>query len=157
VRLGAIGVLGVRLRPGSTGPQVVGYTMGPHPTGCWTLDGAWTSQFEQHLRAVLDYPLGQTTARARAVATVRLRSCHPGGMSMDERLHHLFAADPGVRVQLYGARFRVSGTSGRSGPGRDRYGHDIGQVTVLGDDPTDVRTRAALAARWLCDGKGSHD
>ena len=38
--------------------------MRPHNSGHWTMDGAVTSQFEQHLRAVLDYPLGRTDAIA---------------------------------------------------------------------------------------------
>jgi 5-(carboxyamino)imidazole ribonucleotide synthase len=60
-------------------------------------------------------------------------------MSIDERLHHLFAADPGARVHLYGKQVR---------PGRK-----IGHVTVLGDDPAVVRTRALRAARWLREGE----
>ena len=57
---------------------------------------------------------------------------------IDERLHHLFAEDPGARVHLYGKQVR---------PGRK-----IGHVTVLGTDPAQVRTRAQRAARWIADG-----
>jgi 5-(carboxyamino)imidazole ribonucleotide synthase len=60
------------------------------------------------------------------------------GMGLDERLHHLFADDPGARVHLYGKQFR---------PGRK-----LGHVTVVGDDLADVRARAQRAARWLADG-----
>ena len=56
-------------------------------------------------------------------------------MSIDERLHHLFAAEPGAKVHLYGKQIR---------PGRK-----IGHVTVLGDDLPEVRARAARAAGWL--------
>ena len=59
-------------------------------------------------------------------------------MGIDERLHHLFAADPGARVHLYGKQVR---------PGRK-----IGHVTVLGEDLSLVRARAARAARWLREG-----
>jgi 5-(carboxyamino)imidazole ribonucleotide synthase len=59
-------------------------------------------------------------------------------MGSDERLHHLFADDPGARVHLYGKPFR---------PGRK-----LGHVTVLGDDMDEVRLRACRAARWLADG-----
>jgi 5-(carboxyamino)imidazole ribonucleotide synthase len=62
----------------------------------------------------------------------------PGGMSIDERMHHLFAEDPGARVHLYGKRVR---------PGRK-----IGHVTVLGDDLELARKRAARAALWLREG-----
>jgi 5-(carboxyamino)imidazole ribonucleotide synthase len=61
-------------------------------------------------------------------------------MGIDERLHHLFAADPGARVHLYGKQVR---------PGRK-----IGHVTVLGDDMAVVRERATRAARWLQEGEG---
>lgn len=37
--------------------------MRPHNSGHWTMDGSTTSQFEQHLRAVLDLPLGATGCR----------------------------------------------------------------------------------------------
>jgi 5-(carboxyamino)imidazole ribonucleotide synthase len=62
-----------------------------------------------------------------------------GGISIDERVHHLFAEDPAARVHLYGKTVR---------PGRK-----IGHVTVLGDDLATVRARAARAARWLQEGE----
>jgi 5-(carboxyamino)imidazole ribonucleotide synthase len=114
--------------------------MRPHNSGHWTIEGARTSQFEQHLRAVLDYPLGQTAATAPAVAMANVLGGPEGGMPIDERVHHLFAADPGAKVHLYGKRVR---------PGRK-----IGHVTVLGDDPAAVRARAVRAARWLREGEG---
>ena len=97
--------------------------MRPHNSGHWTIEGARTSQFEQHLRAVLDYPLGETTLTAPAVVMANVLGGQSGGMSIDERVHHLFAADPGARVHLYGKQVR---------PGRK-----IGHVTVLGDDMAD--------------------
>jgi 5-(carboxyamino)imidazole ribonucleotide synthase len=114
--------------------------MRPHNSGHWTIEGARTSQFEQHLRAVLDYPLGETTPTAPVVVMANVLGGSPGGMGVDERLHHLFAADPGARVHLYGKQIR---------PGRK-----VGHVTVLGDDLASVRARAAAAARWLRDGEG---
>ena len=109
--------------------------MRPHNSGHWTIEGARTSQFEQHLRAVLDYPMGDTSLTAPVVVMANVLGGAPGGMSIDERLHHLFAAEPGAKVHLYGKQVR---------PGRK-----IGHVTVLGDDLDDVRARAARAARWL--------
>src|SRR4029079_12060950 len=72
--------------------------MRPHNSGHWTIEGARTSQFEQHLRAVLDYPLGDTALAAPAVVMANVLGGPAGGLTIDERLHHLFAHDPGVRV-----------------------------------------------------------
>jgi 5-(carboxyamino)imidazole ribonucleotide synthase len=137
--LGVVGLLAVELFETDTGIVVNELAMRPHNSGHWTIEGARTSQFEQHLRAVLDYPMGETSLTAPAVVMANVLGGEPGGMSIDERLHHLFAADPGARVHLYGKQVR---------PGRK-----IGHVTVLGDDLTTVRARAVRAARWLQEGK----
>ncbi|MEV6598097.1 5-(carboxyamino)imidazole ribonucleotide synthase [Actinoplanes sp. NPDC051346] len=133
--LGVVGLLAVELFETADGIVVNELAMRPHNSGHWTIEGARTSQFEQHLRAVLDYPMGETSLTAPAVVMANVLGGAPGGMTLDERLHHLFAADPGVRVHLYGKQVR---------PGRK-----IGHVTVLGDDMTSVRARAVRAARWL--------
>ncbi|MET8148939.1 5-(carboxyamino)imidazole ribonucleotide synthase [Actinoplanes sp. NPDC049668] len=137
--LGVVGLLAVELFDTGTGVVVNELAMRPHNSGHWTIEGARTSQFEQHLRAVLDYPMGETSLAAPAVVMANVLGGEPGGMSIDERLHHLFAADPGARVHLYGKQVR---------PGRK-----IGHVTVLGDDMAQVRARAVRAARWLQEGK----
>ena len=82
--------------------------MRPHNSGHWTIEGARTSQFEQHLRAVLDYPLGATALTAPVVVMANVlggpdRRAMPG---IDERVHHLFAADPALKVHLYGKQVR---------------------------------------------------
>ncbi|BCJ52137.1 N5-carboxyaminoimidazole ribonucleotide synthase [Actinoplanes sp. NBRC 14428] len=137
--LGVVGLLAVELFETADGLVVNELAMRPHNSGHWTIEGARTSQFEQHLRAVLDYPMGETSLAAPAVVMANVLGGPDGGMSIDERLHHLFAADPGVRVHLYGKQVR---------PGRK-----IGHVTVLGDDMTSVRARAARAARRLQEGE----
>ncbi|UQU63956.1 5-(carboxyamino)imidazole ribonucleotide synthase [Couchioplanes caeruleus] len=137
--LGVVGLLAVELFETGDGIVVNELAMRPHNSGHWTIEGARTSQFEQHLRAVLDYPMGETSLAAPAVVMANVLGGQPGGMSLDERLHHLFADDPGVRVHLYGKQVR---------PGRK-----IGHVTVLGDDMTSVRARAARAARRLQEGE----
>ena len=137
--LGVVGLLAVELFETDTGIVVNELAMRPHNSGHWTIEGARTSQFEQHLRAVLDYPMGETSLTAPVVVMANVLGGEPGGMSIDERLHHLFAADPGARVHLYGKQVR---------PGRK-----IGHVTVLGDDLASVRARAVRAARWLQEGK----
>ncbi|MFG1952141.1 5-(carboxyamino)imidazole ribonucleotide synthase [Micromonospora sp. NPDC048830] len=137
--LGVVGLLAVELFETPDGLVVNELAMRPHNSGHWTIEGARTSQFEQHLRAVLDYPMGDTSLAAPVVVMANVLGGEPGGMSIDERLHHLFAAEPGAKVHLYGKQVR---------PGRK-----IGHVTVLGDDLDDVRARAARAARWLREGR----
>ncbi|MEU1607806.1 5-(carboxyamino)imidazole ribonucleotide synthase [Micromonospora matsumotoense] len=138
--LGVVGLLAVELFQTDAGLVVNELAMRPHNSGHWTIEGARTSQFEQHLRAVLDYPMGDTALTAPVVVMANVLGGEPGGISIDERLHHLFAAEPGARVHLYGKQVR---------PGRK-----IGHVTVLGNDLDDVRARAARAARWLREGHG---
>ncbi|PTA45135.1 5-(carboxyamino)imidazole ribonucleotide synthase [Micromonospora sp. RP3T] len=136
--LGVVGLLAVELFDTPAGLVVNELAMRPHNSGHWTIEGARTSQFEQHLRAVLDYPMGDTSLAAPVVVMANVLGGEPGGISIDERLHHLFAAEPGAKVHLYGKQVR---------PGRK-----IGHVTVLGTDLADVRARAARAARWLQEG-----
>ncbi|MEU0076953.1 5-(carboxyamino)imidazole ribonucleotide synthase [Micromonospora tulbaghiae] len=137
--LGVVGLLAVELFDTPSGLVVNELAMRPHNSGHWTIEGARTSQFEQHLRAVLDYPMGDTSLTAPVVVMANVLGGEPGGMSIDERLHHLFAAEPGAKVHLYGKQVRP-----------DRK---IGHVTVLGNDLDDVRARAARAARWLQEGQ----
>ncbi|MEN3270840.1 5-(carboxyamino)imidazole ribonucleotide synthase [Pseudonocardia sp.] len=138
--LGVTGLLAVELFERTDGVLVVNeLAMRPHNSGHWTIEGSRTSQFEQHLRAVLDYPLGTTTPTAPAVVMANvLGAAHPPAMAMDERLHHLFARFPDVKVHLYGKT--------------ERPARKVGHVTVLGADMADVRQRATLAAEWLSAG-----
>ena len=142
VALEVVGVLAVELFETPDGLLVNELAMRPHNSAHWTIEGARTSQFEQHLRAVLDYPLGDTNLTAPAVVMANVLGGEPGGMAIDERLHHMFAAEPGAKVHLYGKAIR---------PGRK-----VGHVTVLGDDLEDCRRRAAKAAAWLMEGGDPH-
>jgi 5-(carboxyamino)imidazole ribonucleotide synthase len=135
--LDVVGLLAVELFETDAGLLVNELAMRPHNSGHWTIEGARTSQFEQHLRAVLDYPLGDTGLTAPAVVMANVLGGEPGGMSLDERVHHLFARDPGIRLHLYGKQSR---------PGRK-----LGHVTALGADLARTRERARAAARWLED------
>ena len=137
--LGVTGLLAVELfdTDGTAGGLVVNeLAMRPHNSGHWTIEGSRTSQFEQHLRAVLDYPLGATepTAPVAVMANV-LGAASPPSMSLDERLHHALARFPDVKVHLYGKTHR---------PARK-----VGHVTALGSRLDEVRARAMLAAEWL--------
>ncbi len=134
--LGVVGVLAVELFDTADGFVVNELAMRPHNSGHWTIEGAATSQFEQHLRAVLDYPLGATAPRAPAVVMANvLGAPQPPAMGPDERVHHLFARYPDAHVHYYGKQ--------------ERPGRKIGHVTVLGARMADVRERARLAAHWL--------
>jgi 5-(carboxyamino)imidazole ribonucleotide synthase len=148
--LGVVGVLAVELFETKDGALLVNeLAMRPHNSGHWTMNGAVTSQFEQHLRAVLDYPLGSTApiAPVTVMANV-LGAPQAPAMTMDERLHHLFARLPEASVHLYGKS--------------ERPGRKIGHVNVLGaaggsvddaDYVAEVRERAVRAAHWLSHGE----
>ncbi|MFB1295246.1 5-(carboxyamino)imidazole ribonucleotide synthase [Mycobacterium sp. pW049] len=137
--LGVVGVLAVELFETVDGGLIVNeLAMRPHNSGHWTMDGARTSQFEQHLRAVLDYPLGDTSALAPTVMGNVLGAPETPSMSMDERVHHLFARMPDAKVHLYGKE--------------ERPGRKIGHVNILGGTSESVeslRERAERAAHWL--------
>jgi 5-(carboxyamino)imidazole ribonucleotide synthase len=138
--LGVVGVLAVELFETADGGLLVNeLAMRPHNSGHWTMDGAVTSQFEQHLRAVLDYPLGDTAARAPVTVMANvLGAVQSPAMSVDERLHHLFARLPDAKVHLYGKG--------------ERPGRKLGHVNVVGGPDEDVevvRERAVRAAHWL--------
>jgi 5-(carboxyamino)imidazole ribonucleotide synthase len=157
--LGVVGLLAVELFETVDGRLLVNeLAMRPHNSGHWSMDGARTGQFEQHLRAVLDYPLGDTApiAPVTVMANV-LGAQETPPMSMDERLHHLFGRIPEARVHLYGKG--------------ERPARKVGHVNILGaaggslDDDAyvaDVRERATRAAHWLShaewtDGWSGHD
>jgi 5-(carboxyamino)imidazole ribonucleotide synthase len=136
--LGVVGVLAVEMFDDGQRLLVNELAMRPHNSGHWTIEGARTSQFEQHLRAVLDYPLGDTGMTAPWAVMVNALGGPDGGMRLDERIHHMMAAEPGVKLHLYGKQPR---------PGRK-----LGHVTALGSDLDAVRASAARAAAWLHDG-----
>jgi 5-(carboxyamino)imidazole ribonucleotide synthase len=134
--LGITGLLAVELFQTADGLLVNELAMRPHNSGHWTMEGAATSQFEQHLRAVLNMPLGSPTPVARWAVMVNVL----GGDDPDlrSRLTHVMAADPRVKVHLYGKSVR---------PGRK-----VGHVTALGHDLDQVRDRARRAASYLSRG-----
>ncbi|WP_433353291.1 5-(carboxyamino)imidazole ribonucleotide synthase [Microtetraspora malaysiensis] len=132
-QLGVTGLLAVEMFATKSGMVVNELAMRPHNSGHWTIEGARTSQFEQHLRAVLDLPLGSPSPTAPVVVMVNLL----GGPDPDifSRYEHVMANDPGVKIHFYGKDVR---------PGRK-----IGHVTALGTDLDEVRARAWHAADCL--------
>ena len=138
VELDVVGVLAVELFEIADGSLIINeLAMRPHNSAHWTIEGSRTSQFEQHLRAVLDYPLGSPEMAAPVVVMANVLGgpddVQPAGI--DERVHHCMARWPDVKIHLYGKGFR---------PGRK-----VGHVTALGDDLAVVRARARAAADYL--------
>jgi 5-(carboxyamino)imidazole ribonucleotide synthase len=132
--LGVVGVLAVEMFETVDGRVLVNeLAMRPHNSGHWTIEGAVTSQFEQHLRAVLDLPLGDPRARASWSVMVNVL----GGAYQDlyRSYLHVMARDPGVKVHMYGKQVR---------PGRK-----LGHVTVVGDDLEECLVRARHAADFI--------
>ena len=105
--------------------------MRPHNSGHWTQDGAVTSQFEQHLRAVLDLPLGTADPVAEATCMINILG-GPEGISIDERFDAAMRAQPAAKIHTYGKSAR---------PGRK-----VGHINVVGDSIDDAVYAARAAA-----------
>jgi 5-(carboxyamino)imidazole ribonucleotide synthase len=105
----------------------------PHNSGHYSIEGSATSQFEQHLRAILDWPLGETTLNAPYVVTVNILGPQDGSDPVIRREAAL--AVPGVHLHFYGKGAR---------PGRK-----LGHVTALGTDLDETRDRVWHAATTL--------
>jgi 5-(carboxyamino)imidazole ribonucleotide synthase len=132
--LDVVGVLAVELFETVDGRLLVNeLAMRPHNSGHWGIDGAVTSQFENHLRAILDLPLGSPAPTAPYTVMVNVL----GGDLPDtySAYRHVLARDPALRVHWYGKSVR---------PGRK-----VGHVTVCGHDVDDLRDRARHAAAYL--------
>ncbi|HEX4976319.1 MAG TPA: 5-(carboxyamino)imidazole ribonucleotide synthase [Nocardioides sp.] len=135
--LDVTGILAVELFETQDGRVLVNeLAMRPHNTGHWSMDGAVTGQFENHLRAVLDLPLGSPQARAPWTVMVNILG---GSAPIADDLYagypHVLARDPRLKVHLYGKDVK---------PGRK-----VGHVTAYGDDLEEVRERALHAAAWF--------
>jgi 5-(carboxyamino)imidazole ribonucleotide synthase len=127
---GAVGVLAVELFWSGGVLMVNEIAARPHNSGHWTIEGAVTSQFENHLRAVLDLPLGSAAPQHGQVASVNIF----GGPTGEDPLTLLpdGLATEGAHIHLYGKESR---------PGRK-----LGHVTVCGNDAEAVREQAWAAA-----------
>jgi 5-(carboxyamino)imidazole ribonucleotide synthase len=135
--LGVTGVLAVELFQTDDERILVNeLAMRPHNTGHWSIDGSTTSQFEQHLRAVLDLPLGATGVDAPVAVMVNVLG-GPADGDLAARYPAALAAFPEAKFHFYGKAPR---------PGRK-----IGHVTVVGDDVDDVVYRARAAAAHFDD------
>ncbi|MFB6841885.1 5-(carboxyamino)imidazole ribonucleotide synthase [Streptomyces sp. NPDC056361] len=132
--LGVVGHLAVELFQTTDGRILVNeLAMRPHNSGHWTQDGAVTSQFANHVRAVLDLPLGDP--RPRAPWTVMCNVLGGDYPDMYSAYLHCMARDPQLKIHMYGKDVK---------PGRK-----VGHVNTYGDDLDDVLERARHAAGYL--------
>jgi 5-(carboxyamino)imidazole ribonucleotide synthase len=130
--LGVTGVLAVELFETTDGRLLINeLAMRPHNTGHWTIDGSITSQFEQHLRAVLDLPLGATGSRDPWSVMVNILG-GPASGTLDDRYPAALADQSAVKIHNYGKEPR---------PGRK-----VGHVTASGTELDDVLQRARVTA-----------
>lgn len=129
----AVGLLAVELFLTTDGLVVNEIAARPHNAGHTTIEGSPTSQFENHVRGLLDLPLGPTWAQAPATVTVNVVGSNDG---VDPSAHLAEAlAVEGVHVHLYGKR--------------PLPGHKLGHVTALGDDIEQARDMARRAEAAL--------
>lgn len=133
--LDVVGMLAVELFVVSGRIVVNELAMRPHNSGHWSIEGAVTSQFENHLRAVLDWPLGDPRTIAPHTVMVNVIGPDHPIPPLHEAFRHVMARDPGLHVHLYGKSVRP----------RRKLGH----VTVVGDDLDDVLDRAHHGADYL--------
>ena len=135
--LDVTGILAVELFETTDGRLLVNeLAMRPHNTGHWSIDGAETSQFENHLRAVLDLPLGCT--HARSPWTVMVNVLGGAVEDLDAQRAVVLAAEPDVKAHLYGKAVKA--------------GRKVGHVTAYGSDLDDVLARARRAASLFTTG-----
>jgi 5-(carboxyamino)imidazole ribonucleotide synthase len=136
-QLGVTGVLAVELFETTDERLLINeLAMRPHNTGHWSIDGSTTSQFEQHLRAVLDLPLGATGTHREWSVMVNVLG-GPATGTLADRYPAAFDDQPTVKVHNYGKDPR---------PGRK-----IGHVTATGDDLEQVVFQARAAAAYFQD------
>lgn len=131
--LDVVGMLAVELFDTGEGVLVNELAMRAHNSGHWSIEGATTSQFENHLRAVLDLPLGSP----RAIATWSVMGNILGGNvpNLYSAYRHVFARDQDLHTHLYGKVVK---------PGRK-----VGHVTASGSDLTELRNRVEHAVSYF--------
>ena len=135
--LGVTGMLAVELFETTDERLLVNeLAMRPHNSGHWSQDGAVTGQFEQHLRAVLDLPLGDPSPRAAWSVMVNILG-GPAEGGLEERFAAAMADHPEAKVHTYGKAPR---------PGRK-----VGHVTAAGPDLDDAVYQARAAASVFLD------
>jgi 5-(carboxyamino)imidazole ribonucleotide synthase len=131
--LDVVGMLAVELFHTKDGILVNELAMRPHNSGHWSIEGATTSQFENHLRAVLDLPLGAPDPVAAHTVMVNvLGGDHP---DLYAAYRHVLAREPRLHVHLYGKQVR--------------RGRKQGHVTQLGSNLEHLLVQTHHAADYI--------
>ena len=126
---GAVGVVDVEVVFAHSEPSVRHISLGPNVNGMWSIEGARTSQFEQHLRAILDLPLGDPSLLTPFAVT----GTYFGEGNMYRPYLHLMARSPGLKIHQYLSR-----------PGQAK-----GHVTAMGSDLLDLRECVTHAVEYM--------
>ena len=129
---GVVGIAAVKIFVKNEEVFISDLVMGPHNSGLWTIEGARTSQFEQHLRAVLDLPLGDPTMVAPIVVVGNLligkklgdKKIEGKKIDMYRPYLHLMARTPALKFHQYGKEVST--------------GHRTGHITLLGESLEDL-------------------
>ena len=131
--VGVVGVMAVEMFVKGEQLFINELAMRPHNSGHWTIEGSQTSQFEQHLRAVLDLPLGDPAM----TAPIAVMGNVLGGEKLDlyRPYLHLMARSPGLNFHHYKKEVR---------PGRK-----LGHVTLLGEDLVELTTEVQHALDYM--------
>ncbi|MEY4503111.1 MAG: hypothetical protein RLZZ576_365 [Actinomycetota bacterium] len=136
--LGVTGVLAVELFETPNGRLLINeLAMRPHNSGHFSIEGSTTSQFEQHLRAVLDLPLGSTSPVAPHSVMVNLLGVDDSHDFVSS-YEQVLAQHPSAKVHTYGKA--------------PRAGRKMGHVTVVGQDSADVLAEARATTKALLQG-----
>jgi 5-(carboxyamino)imidazole ribonucleotide synthase len=130
---GVVGVAAVEILVKGEEIFINNLVMGTHNSGLWTIEGARTSQFEQHLRAVLDLPLGDPTMTAPIAVTGNLVAGKKANMYRPYL--HLMARTPALKFHQY--RNEVS------------QGHNAGHITLLGESLEDLTNEIQHAIDYV--------
>jgi 5-(carboxyamino)imidazole ribonucleotide synthase len=131
--IGLVGVMAVEMFVKGEQLLINELALRPHNSGHWTIEGSVTSQFEQHLRAILDLPLGETSMTAKWAVMGNVL----GGSKEDmyRPYLHLMARTPALKFHQYRKEVR---------PGRK-----IGHVTITGDDLVELRQEVEHALAYM--------
>ena len=132
-QIGAVGVIAVEMSIKEQDPMIKSVEMYPHASGNWTVDGSITSQYEQHLRAILDLPLGEPSMSAKYVVTANIYCGDKPNMYRPYL--HLMARTPALKFHQY---------KGLVNPG-DLTGH----ITLAGDDVDAIIEEVRHAVEYM--------
>ena len=132
-QLGAVGVIAVEMSVKEEEVFVVNVHMHPHDSGNWTIDGSVTTQYEQHLRAILDLPLGDPSMTATYVVTGNFYCGDKPNMYRPYL--HLMARTPALKFHQY----KNSGEPGEL----------MGHITLAGDDLPKIIEEIEHALQYL--------